>query len=83
MTTRLTVLFRNAARFAMPNVTVLAAEATYARRTLDMYLNRRPPSRVAAIALADALEVRGDRLRLYAQQLRDAVDEAGRVDGAV
>ena len=83
MTTRLTTLFRNAARYAMPNATALAAEANYARRTLDMYLNRRPPSQDIATALAEALEARGDRLRLYAEQLREAAGEAGGVDGAI
>lgn len=83
MTQKLTIVFRNAARYAMPNATTLAAEANYARRTLDMYLNRRAPSRKAACELADALEVRADRLRQYSEQLRAAADDAGGTDGPV
>ena len=76
MTTRLTVLFRNAARYAMPNATKLAEDAGYARRTLDMYLNRRAPSRAVALGLANALEARAVRLQGYAEQLRFAAYES-------
>ncbi len=75
MTQRLTILFRNATRYAMPNAKTLAAEANYSRYTLDMYLNRRAPSRAVALGMADALDDRATRLRGYAELLRAAARE--------
>ncbi len=75
-----TRLYRQAIAAATASVKTIAEESGYSRPTLDLYLNRRPPSRDAVIALADALEGRAARLADYAVRLREAAGEepAGR-----
>ena len=78
MTKFTTVAFRNALRFAAVSVGGLAEEAGYSPVTWDLYLNRRPPSRGAAFALAAALEQRAQRLRSHAERLRAAAEDEAR-----
>ncbi len=64
--------FREALRAASASIGELAREAGYSRVTFDTYLHRRDPSRKAALALADALERRGERYIEVARRLREA-----------
>jgi len=75
MMRNVTLRFRRAVRFAAASVKTLAQEAGYAHVTFDKYLNERPPTVPAALALADALERRADQLTKHAGRLREAVDE--------
>jgi len=70
--------FREALREALASVGKLAEGAGYSRVTFDTYLNRREPSRRAALALADLLELQGKRLTEQAQRVREAAGEAPR-----
>lgn len=73
MTTRtVTTLFRNALRYATTSIGGLAEESSFSPDTFDVYANRRPPSVRATRALANALDLRADRLREYAARLREA-----------
>ncbi len=77
-----TRLFRQAVRAATASVRLIAEEAGYSRPTFDKYLNERPPTRPAVLALADALESRAQQLRDYADRLREAAgDDAGGAGG--
>lgn len=67
--------FRQALREATASVGDIARECGYTRNLFDRYLNRRPPSRAAVEALADALERRGEQLHEQAEQLREALQE--------
>jgi len=77
MTPSITKRFRAAVRFAAASVADIAAEAGYSRITFDVYLNRQPPTRAAAMGLAEALEGRATKLLELAAGLREAVGEAG------
>ncbi len=77
MTKTLTMAFRKALRYAATSIRVLAEEADYSAPMYDEYLNRRPPSRAAALALAGALDARARKLREHAERLRAAAGEAG------
>ncbi len=75
MTKLLTQRFRAALREATASVRALAEEAEYSGRTFDVYLNRHPPSREAALALAEVLEHRAMRLQVHASRLREAASD--------
>ncbi len=75
----LTQRFRNALRYAAASIGAIADEAGYSRIMFDTYVNRRPPSRDAVLALADALERRAARLEEHARRLREAAGEDGGV----
>lgn len=75
MTKFITASFRNAVRYASASISDIAKESGYAHVTFDKYLNERPPSRLAAVALAAALDRRAARLRKMAARLRKATDE--------
>ena len=72
----ITTRFRKAIRYATISVGGLARESNYAHVTFDKYLNERPPSAKAALALAKALELRAAMLMEHASRLREAVGEA-------
>lgn len=73
-----TRLFRTALRYAVASVGDLARESGYSRIAFDRYLNRRAPSKTAALALAKALERRAARLADLAARLREACREPPR-----
>ncbi len=75
MTKSLTVAFRKGLRHAATSIGGLAKEAGYSAPMFDEYANRRPPSRAAALALAQALDSRAEKLREHAARLRAAVGE--------
>ena len=79
MSERMTGCFRTALRYATPSIEEIAREAGYSRIMFDIYLNRRPPSRQAALALAQALEARAANLVRDAHVLREAAGEEGGV----
>jgi hypothetical protein len=84
MSTLTTKRFRAAIRETVITVKGCAAESGYSGISWDTYLNRRAPSRAAALALADALEKRAERLATHARRLREAAsDEAGGADDPV
>lgn len=71
-----TDLFREALREASDcSIEEIAQEAGYSRSAFDTYLNRRPPSRAAVLALAEVLEARGEELEKWAERLREAADD--------
>jgi len=76
MTTTITRHFRLAVRYATASVARIAEESGYAHVTFDKYLNERPPTRPCALALADSLERRAEKLTEYALRLREAAGEA-------
>jgi transcriptional regulator with XRE-family HTH domain len=75
MTKLITRRFRKAVRYAAVSIARLAEESGYAQVTFDKYLNERPPSAKAALALAEALERRAEKLAEDAARLRDAAGE--------
>ena len=79
MTRRLTRTFRSAVRYAVVTTRELAEKTGYSRITFDVYLNRQPPTRPAALNLADELERRSEKLAEHAERLREAAagDEGG------
>ena len=82
MSTRLSTTFVTAVRYATATVFEIADGAGYKGNTFSVYLNgRRPASRAAALAVADALEVRGRHLIAHAQKLRE-VAHGGDADAA-
>ena len=81
MTRRLTRAFRAAIREARTTITELAEASGYSRITFDLYTNQRAPSKDAALALADELERRSEKLAKHAERLREAAsDDKGGVD---
>ena len=77
-----TTAFRKALREATDcSVETVARAAGYSRSLFDRYLNRTSPSREAVLALADALEQRAERLRGWAEQLREAADDGAEREG--
>ena len=80
MVKRLTPTFRNALRYAAVSQAKLAEEAGYSRVTFSQYLKLRRPTRPAALALADALDARAERLRRYAVELREAAGDGAERD---
>ena len=76
MTKPITSRFRSAVRFAVASVSRLAEESGYAHVTFDKYLNERPPSAKAALALAEALQRRAETLMEHSSRLREAAGEA-------
>lgn len=70
--------FRAALRSALVSTGELAEEAGYSRVTFERYLNRRPPSREAALALAEVLDRRGGELAEHAHRIREAAGDSGR-----
>jgi len=70
-----TVPFREAIRATGGSIGNIAADCGYARVTFDTYINRREPSRAAALALAQMLEQRSEQLRDHAERLREAAVE--------
>jgi len=75
MTQFITQRFRTALRFASASIGQLAKESGYAHVTFDKYLNERPPTKPAALALAKALELRAAKLMEHASRLREAVGD--------
>jgi hypothetical protein len=78
MVKHVTRTFRQAVRGATASVKQIAAEAGYSRVTFDKYLNERPATVAACLALADALEKRSQRLHSYSVKLREAAGERDR-----
>ena len=76
MSKAITRAFRTAIRFASVSIAQIAQEAGYRPVTFDLYANRRGPSHSAALALADALDRRAQKLREHAERLRAAVGGA-------
>lgn len=72
------IRFREAVRDATASVRLLAEEAGYTRVTFDKYMNERPPSRAATLALAQTLEARALKLLEHASKLREVSDENDR-----
>ena len=62
--------------YTATSVRTLAKESGYSAPMFDEYANRRPPSRAAALAFAQALDVRAEKLGEYAERLREAAGEA-------
>ena len=71
----ITQRFRHAVRYTTVNIGELARESGYAHVTFDKYLNERPPTVPASLALADALERRAAKLTELALGLREATGE--------
>lgn len=69
--------FREAVRYATATVETLAAEAGYAKPTIENYLYHRAPSPAACEALAKALDRRADQLVRWARRLRKAAGSQG------
>lgn len=81
MTRSLTRTYRDAIRAATASIADVAAWSGYATPTVETYLYLRRPSRKAALALADALEARAERLRAWAARLRGAAGDPGGAGG--
>ncbi len=76
-------VFRNALRFLVStSVEKVAKDTGYSRSLLDGYLNRRPPSKAAVLALANLLRVRASELQRHAMSLDEVADEGPRGDSA-
>ena len=76
----ITRIYRKAVRAATASISDIAEESGYATPTVEMYLYQRPPSVKAVLKLADALEVRAERLLEHARRLREAADGEGGSD---
>ncbi len=74
--------YRTAIRAATASIADLATEAGYSKPGVETYLYYRAPSRRAALALADALESRAERLVDYARKLREAAGDERDTDAA-
>ncbi len=75
MPERITRVFRAALRAATPTVGKTARQLGVARITVDVYLNRTPPSRAMAERLVRWLRQHAARLLGYADQLEQALGE--------
>jgi transcriptional regulator with XRE-family HTH domain len=78
-----TTVFRDALRYVVnTSVEKVAKDTGYSRSLLDGYLNRRPPSKAAVLALANLLRVRAAELERHAMCLDEVADEDRRGDSA-
>ena len=78
MSAIITRRFRGAVRYARVTIRELAKESGYAHVTFDKYLNERHSTKDAALALADSLDRRAQKLQEHAERLREAAsDEPG------
>ncbi len=71
----LTRRYRAAIRAATCSIADLAREAGYSKPWVEAGLYHRAPSKAVALAIADALEARAERLVERAWKLREAAGE--------
>ena len=83
MSATLTRRFRSALREAAVSIGQLAEKSGYSRIMFDTYANRSAPSQKAALALAETLERRAERLAEHAKRLRESADDGSGADRSV